>query len=390
MDTEAGAPGTLDAEKAQLLESLLTIGVRLSATHDRREMLDMIVTEARRLSGAQAGSLYVRRGDELEFAVVQNEAVDVSEVSRGLVGQKVAVGPGSLAGFVAVTGRVLDIPDAYRLRVGAPFRVNRDFDAATGYRTQSILALPLKCPNGEVVGVLQLINRIAPGGAVTPFGQIDLRPLTSLAAMAAVSVQNALLCEQLKQAHLDTVIRLAGVVELRDKDTAQHIRRISRLCRRLAETMGLPGEAVELIEYASTMHDIGKVGIPDSILLKPGPLNPQERRVVETHTRIGAEIFSNPTTEFLRLAHDIALYHHERWDGSGYPHRLKGSDIPLPARIVCLADVCDALATKRCYKEAYAIERVFAIITDERGKHFAPAAVDAFFSISDEVAQIYS
>lgn len=377
------------AEQERLLESLLEISVRLAASRDLREVLEMIVSEARRLSGAQAGSLYIRRGDQLEFVVVQNDAVEVSEVARGLLGQKVAVGPGSLAGFVVAAGRTIDIPDSRRLEPGAPFWINRDFDAATGYRTQSILALPLTCPDGEAVGVLQLINCIGPGGGVVPFCQTDSRPLMSLAAIAAVTVQNALLGEQLKQAHLDTIIRLAGVVEFRDKSTAQHIRRISRLCRRLAEAMGLPSCQAELIERASTMHDIGKVGIPDSILLKPGPLTPQERAVIERHSHIGAEILSNSGGGFLRMAHDIALYHHERWDGTGYPTRLKGNDIPLPARIVCLADVCDALATKRCYKEAYPIGQVMAIIGQERGGHFDPAAVDAFFSISDEVVAVY-
>ncbi|KPK86389.1 MAG: hypothetical protein AMJ81_01365 [Phycisphaerae bacterium SM23_33] len=390
MGKKVTAGTRLGAASAQLLENLLQISLRLSATHDRGEMLEMIVREARRLSDAQAGSLYIRRGDELEFVVVQNDVVDVSVVCGTLLGEKMAVGSGSLAGFVAATGEVISIPDAARPEPGAPFRINREFDAATGYQTRSLLAIPLKCPDGEVVGVLQLINRIGRDGQVAPFLQDDSRPLMSLAAMAAVSVQNALLGEKLKQAHLDTIFRLAVVVEFRDHSTADHVRRISHLCGVLGRAMNLRRPEVELMEYASPMHDIGKIGIPDSILLKPGALSPEEHKIVETHTLIGAEILNSPGNELLRMAHDIALYHHERWDGAGYPHRLKGSNIPQPARIVCLADVCDALATKRCYKDAYPMDKVIGIIRSEKGRHFDPQAVDAFFSVIEEVGGMYA
>ncbi len=385
-ERQTGAPQAADAE---LLQSLLQISVNLSATRDRRVMLEMILTEARRLSGAEAGSLYVRHGDHLEFVVAQNDAVDVSGLTDGLLDRTVSVGSDSLAGFTADTGRVINIPDAYRLTPGTPFRIDRDFDAATGYRTQSIIALPLKCPDGEVVGVLQLINRLSEPGAVVPFPCREDSPLLSLASMAAVSVQNALLMERLRQANLDTIIRLAVVAEFRDSATAEHIQRISHLSALTARAMRLDSQQVELIQCASPMHDIGKIGIPDSILLKPAALTPDERKIVETHTLIGAEILRNPANELMAMAHDIALYHHERWDGGGYPKRLKGEKIPLPARIVCLADVFDALATKRCYKDAYPMDKVVQIVRSEHGRHFDPRVADAFFGVFDEVAGSY-
>ena len=154
--------------------------------------------------------------------------------------------------------------------------------------------------------------------------------------------------------------------------------------------MKLDDEQVELIQSASPMHDIGKIGIPDSILLKPGPLTDEERKIVEKHTIIGGEILANPTNDLMITARDIAMYHHERWDGGGYPHHLKKEEIPLSARIVALADVFDALATERCYKKAYPMDKVIPIIQQEVGKHFDPNVAKAFFSILDDVVETYN
>ena len=375
--------------RASLMQSLLEVSIDLSASPGRREMLEMVLTEARRLSGAQGGSLYVCRGDRLEFVVAQNDVVDLAGQPETLLGMSLAVGGDSVAGFVAASGRAVNIPDTFQLPPGSPFRVDRRFDAAVGYRTRSILALPLVAPGGEVVGVLELVNRVGPDGAIGPFDEPEGSPIGSLATVAAVSVHNVLLSEQLKQARLDTIIRLAVVAEFRDQDTADHIVRMSHVCALTARAMDLPADEVELIQAASPMHDIGKVGIPDSILLKPAALTPDERRIVETHTLIGAEILASPSNQLMQTACDIALSHHERWDGNGYPHHLAGERIPLPARIACLADVFDALATRRCYKDAYPIEKVVQIIKDQTGRQFDPDVVQAFFNAFDDVMVAY-
>jgi HD-GYP domain-containing protein (c-di-GMP phosphodiesterase class II) len=381
----------MGAENAsELLGKLLEISVELSSTRDRRVMLQMILTEARHLCAAQAGTLYVRHGAQLEFVVAQNDAVDLAELNRKLQGQRIPISEASFAGFVAMSGRVMNVPDSHRLSSGAPFHVNRDFDVATGYRTVSMLGIPLKCPDGQVVGVLQLINRLGPGGGgPLPFVEAELGAIRSLASLAAVSIHNALLMEQLKQAHLDSIIRLSVVAEFRDRNTAEHIQRISHLCAAVAREMRLDHEQVELIQCASTMHDIGKIGIPDSILLKPGPLTPDERKIVESHTIIGAEILGNPTNDLMVMARDIAVHHHERFDGAGYPHHLKGDAIPLSARITCMADVWDALATKRCYKNAYPLPQVRELVEKEVGKHFDPHIAKSFFNIIEELSAPY-
>jgi response regulator RpfG family c-di-GMP phosphodiesterase len=293
-----------------------------------------------------------------------------------------------VAGFTALSGGIVNIPDASDLR-GAPFRVNRTFDAKTGYQTQSILAVPLKMPDGDPVGVLELFNHIDEDGRVTAFPEDRREIVLSLGAMVAVTLHNRLLTDQLNKAYLQTIFRLAMAAEYRDDDTGEHVQRVSRTSALIAEAMGLPQNEVELIQYASPMHDIGKIGIPDAVLRKPGRFTAEERRIMEQHANIGAEILHDPENDLLRMARDIATSHHEKWDGSGYPNGLSGPDIPLVGRIVALADVFDALVSKRCYKDAMALEKACEIVHAESGRHFDPDVVAAFDAAGEDIRRIY-
>ncbi len=194
--------------------------------------------------------------------------------------------------------------------------------------------------------------------------------------------------EKIKLASLDTVYRLARAAEYRDEDTGAHIQRMSHYSAAIARRMGLDDETVEFILYAAPMHDIGKIGIPDRILLKPGKLTPDEWEIMKQHTTIGARILEGSDAEFIKLAKVIARTHHERWDGSGYPKGLKGSKIPLAGRLTGIADVFDALVSKRPYKAALSLEKSFNIIKKGRGSHFDPEVVDAFFSVKNEILSI--
>ena len=182
---------------------------------------------------------------------------------------------------------------------------------------------------------------------------------------------------QLDQARLEILERLALAAEYRDDDTQQHARRIGRMSGLLARALGLPARRVELIRRAAPLHDIGKIGIPDAILLKPGKLRQGEREEMKAHTLIGAEILSGSRSPLLRLAEEIALTHHERWDGRGYPRGVAGDDIPIAGRIVALADVFDALTHRRPYKEAWPVEEAVAEVRDQAGRQFDPAVVAA-------------
>ncbi|HVH11404.1 MAG TPA: HD domain-containing phosphohydrolase [Longimicrobium sp.] len=183
---------------------------------------------------------------------------------------------------------------------------------------------------------------------------------------------------ELEETAWEVLERLARAAELRDDDTGTHTRRVAELSARLAEAVGLPHAEVEMIRRTAPLHDVGKIGIPDGVLLKAGRLSEGEWELMKRHTTIGAQDLRAGRSEMVRMAESIALSHHEHWDGGGYPQALAGNAIPLCARIVALADVYDALSSDRPYRHAWPRERVLAEIAAGRGTHFDPAVVDAF------------
>jgi putative two-component system response regulator len=202
-------------------------------------------------------------------------------------------------------------------------------------------------------------------------------------------MDNERLNRELQDSHLETIYRLATVAEYRDKeDLAGHLRRMSRYSSLIAEGVGLSRVEARRILYASPLHDIGKVAIPDSVLLKPGKLSPAEYEIIKTHTLLGAEILSNAKSELLKVASRIALCHHERYDGSGYPKGLKGNAIPLEARIASVADVFDALSSRRIYKAAWRHTDVRKYIREQKGKSFDPVVVEALEEMWPKVKAI--
>ncbi len=186
---------------------------------------------------------------------------------------------------------------------------------------------------------------------------------------------------ELREAHSEILERLALAAEYRDDDTGQHIRRVSNTAALLAAILGVPAHNLELIRRAAQLHDVGKIGIPDDILLKPGRLMAAEFEVMKTHTTIGAKILSGARSDLVRMASTIAYTHHERWDGLGYPRQLRGDAIPHEGRIVAVADVFDALTNPRPYKEAWPVEEALAEIQRQSGGQFDPAIVAAFFEL---------
>lgn len=200
--------------------------------------------------------------------------------------------------------------------------------------------------------------------------------------------------QETKKSYIETIYRLTLAAEYKDEDTATHIKRIGYYCRVLSEKLGQSDNFVETIFYASPMHDIGKMGIPDKILLKPGNLDAEEFEKIKSHTIIGGKILSKSRSDFLKLGEIIALTHHERWDGTGYPNRLRGEDIPLAGRIMNIVDQYDALRSKRPYKPCFSHEKSFEVITkgDDRTKpaHFDPAVLCAFVETADEFDKIFN
>lgn len=193
---------------------------------------------------------------------------------------------------------------------------------------------------------------------------------------------------ELEQTRLEVIRRLGRAAEYRDNETGLHILRMSNIAAVLARGLGLQESWCELILNASPMHDVGKIGIPDEILLKKGKFTPAEWEIMKTHVDIGGEILSGNQSDLLDLARVIAMSHHEKWDGSGYPHALKGEAIPLAGRIVAVADVFDALTSERPYKKAWTVDDAVAHISSESGKHFEPRVVEIFKSVLPEVILI--
>jgi len=389
--TETETSGLTNAhDNPEVLRSLLQVGVNLTAIEDLAEMLELILQELRKIAHAEAGSLYIlRKGGSLRLAVAQNDRLASTHISSVLLNREFPISNDSLVGHVAVTREAVNIPDSYTLLPGTPFRINRECDAATGYKVKSILAIPLQCPDGRCIGVLELFNRIGDDGKVSPFPDAKCGVILSLTSMAAVTIHNAMLREELKRANLDTIIRLSVAAELRDNETASHVRRISLTSSLIAEAMGMTPKQVDVVRLASAMHDVGKIGIPDSILRKPGCLTDDERQIIEDHPLIATEILGDPLNDLVDAARVVALTHHERWDGEGYPNGLAGEDIPLIGRIVGLVDVFDALVSERCYKEAMPLDQALGIVRDDSGKHFDPKVVDTFFDVLDEVLVVY-
>jgi len=195
---------------------------------------------------------------------------------------------------------------------------------------------------------------------------------------------------ELRESYLDTIHRLVLAAELKDEDTGDHIVRMSRYCALLAGNLGWSEKSVSDVLYAAPMHDLGKIGIPDRILLKPGKLSDDEFEMMKSHTTTGAKILAGAKATVLRLGQEIAISHHEKWDGTGYPQGLREDRIPQIGRMVAIADTFDALTSRRPYKDPYPIEVACKIISDERGKHFDPEIVDIFLACIDDIVAIKS
>ena len=193
---------------------------------------------------------------------------------------------------------------------------------------------------------------------------------------------------ELRQSQLEIVRRLGVAGEFRDNETGAHVLRMSNICSLLAQKVGLGSEYAELLLYASAMHDVGKIGIEDAVLLKQGKLDELEWQQMKRHPQIGAKIIGEHDSELIILARETALYHHEKWDGSGYPHGISGEEIPIGARIAAISDVFDALTSERPYKTAWSVEKAVEEIKAQSGAHFDPQLVKVFMDNLDEIVQI--
>jgi len=388
------------------VRSILKTTDELNRLNDVDTILDKILMEARDLSGADAGSIFLVKGDRLQFSYVQNDTLFQTDESNAAIytDYSLPMTEESIVGYAALTGEAMTIDDAYEIEATKPYSFNKFFDEKSGYRTTSMLTLPIKSHENRLVGVLQLINARNEQGRTVPFSPECSTYLPLLANNASVAIQRGLINREL-------ILRMMQMAELRDPtETGAHVQRVGAYCaeiyHRLATKRGVNYKKIkryrDRIRLAAMLHDVGKVGIADSILKKPDKLTSEEFSVIKMHTVMGARLFQNQTSDLDHMSMEIALRHHEKWAGNGYPGDipdiwaedaqpgapLSGKEIPLSARICAVADVFDALTSHRSYKDAWPNEKAYMILQDDAGTHFDPEVVEAFMDITDVIKAI--
>lgn len=368
----------------------------ISSFSDTHLVLTKILQIARKLSGADAGTLYLKEGSKLIFASAQNDTLFKGSQANRFFYLKSAINidDSSLAGYCANRAKSLNIKDVYEIK-NEPFSFNKSFDEKSGYRSKSMLLVPLINKDNEIMGVLQLINA-KKNGKIVAFSKELEKTLKTLAKKATLPLQTALMTEEL-------IIRMLKTSALRDpKETASHVWRVGSMAAEIYESWaiekGLDPEQIlstkSKLRLAATLHDIGKVAIPDAVLKKPGKLDDDEMKIMRSHAYIGSKLFEGAKSQIDQIAHDIALHHHARWDGKGYSgsEDIKspaGEDIPLFARITTIADVYDALVSRRVYKAPWDKKDALNELKNGAGSMFDPELVAHFEKVLPLIEAIF-
>jgi response regulator RpfG family c-di-GMP phosphodiesterase len=381
-------------ELFKTIESLFTI-------KDLDSLLENVLTEARAFVNADAGTIYLATRGSLYFSFVQNDTLFRGETKDKYIpsGASMPIDKSSLAGYVAKTGETILIDDVYHIQSDLSFSFNPAFDQKTNYRTRSILGVPLKTRENEVVGVLQLINAKSDDGDVVAFSMQDKLFISQFALNAADAIEKARLSREM-------ILRMVELAELRDPfETSQHAKRVGafsvELYEKWAARRNVSTREVkkvrDVLRTAAILHDVGKVAVSDIILKKPSQLSYDEKLVMRQHTVLGARLFKRTTSFWDYLSAEVALNHHENWDGTGYPGRIpdlyaekiymgpgkQGAEIPLSARVVAISDVYDALISQRAYKNGWRQEHALRHIRYQSGKKFDPELVTLFLKMDD-------
>lgn len=390
-----------------ILKEILKISEEIHNIADIDILLDKILLEVRHFTNAEAGSIFLVEDDNLRMSYTQNDVIFAknSATRYKYQNQEVPLDITSIAGATVKHGKILEFKDVYKMSAGCECHFNKDFDKSSGYRTKSMISVPLKSVRNRVIGVMQIINAKSPGGKVVPFNDQDELFISYFANDAATAIEKA-------KSTRAMVLRMLKMVEFRDpKETGGHVNRMGaysvEIYQQWAQKRGFPDELIrrfkDKLRIASMLHDVGKVAISDQILKKPGKLDPEEFNKMKMHTVFGYRLFQQKESELDAMASEIALTHHEKWDGSGYPGNMddyascvdvgvdngkKENIIPITGRIAAVADVYDALISKRVYKDAWQEDRVLEYMKQSSGSHFDPEVVDAFFDIYDIIKAI--
>lgn len=376
---KAGSDFTIPVQNDPLV-SLVKIGRSITALTDINVLLKVIAEETKNAMQADRCTVFIYDKERNEIW---------SKVALGMDSQEIRFpADKGLAGYVVKTGETLNIADAYN-----DSRFNKDVDSKTGYRTKTILCMPIKNNNQEIIGAFQVLNK-----ASGVFTKNDEDLLVAIGGSASIALENAQLFEQQKQLYKEQkqlfesfINTLASSIDARDKITAGHSTRVKLYAMLLADELKLDEKTKELIEKAAILHDIGKIGIRDSVLQKEGKLTPEEYSHIQEHVKITHNILDNISmSSDFRIITEIACSHHEKYDGTGYYRHLKGEDIPYGGRILAVADVFDAITSRRHYRDKMPIKNVIDILIKDSGTHFDKNLVDVFLKIScDKIIKVF-
>jgi HD-GYP domain-containing protein (c-di-GMP phosphodiesterase class II) len=388
------------------IDLITQISLDLNEAKDIDHLLERILTNVRAVFNADAGSIYLKDGDKLRFSYTQNDTLQKRlKPGRKLIYStfSIPINNQSIAGFVAKNLTMINISDVYNMGNTVPYTWDSHFDRLSKYRTQSMLTIPLTNQHRDLLGVMQLLNAKDESGNIIPFSPSDEPLIMHFATSAALAVDRA-------QITRNIILRMISMAELRDPtETAPHVNRVAaysvEIYEEYATKKGIAPEEVQrskdVLRMAAMLHDVGKIAISDLILKKTDRLTPEEFAIMKSHTFLGARLFRDMRSDFDEVAAQVALNHHEKWDGTGYPGHIdpytekplqghggprgrplpkRAEEIPLFGRIVAVADVYDALCSRRSYKEPWDESRILEEMHQLSGKHFDPEIVEAFFS----------
>ena len=363
-------------ESQKILDLLFSYMPKIAAERKMDNLLVLMADLGRSIVSADRCSLWLVDEDRGELW---------TKVAHGVSELRIPIDAG-FVGYSVKTAEPLLIKDAYQ-----DPRFDRRSDEKTHYRTTSVMTVPLMDSAGNVMGVFQAINKQGQDelGEAAVFSVQDLERLRLTAVYSAKTVESAMLNMELEATQREIIHILGEVSEYRSEETGDHIQRVAEISYMLAKFLGLPEDESERIRLAAPMHDLGKVGIPDAILNKPGRFTDDEYTIMKTHSEIGYNMLHNSKRKLLRFAAEIARSHHERWDGRGYPKGIAGEDIPLAGRICSVADVLDALSSPRCYKQPWPEDKVKEEFQKQRGGQFQPELVDVLMEHWDEIYRLY-
>ena len=359
--------------KSDPLVSLVKIGRSITAVTDINVLLKVIAEETKIAIQADRCTVFLLDKEKNELW---------SKVALGMDSQEIRFpADKGLAGYVVQTGEPLNIPDAYNVP-----RFHPEVDNNAGYVTKTILCLPIKINNQEIIGAFQVLNKIS--GVFTK-GDEDL--LVAIGGSASIALENAQLFKEQKELFESFINTLATSIDARDKITAGHSSRVKLYSMLLADELGCDEKFKELIEKSAILHDIGKIGIRDSVLQKEGKLTDEEYKHIQEHVKITHDILEKiHTSDDFKMITEFACSHHEKYDGSGYYRHLKGEEIPYGGRILAVADVFDAITSKRHYRDKMPIQNVIDILVSGKDRHFDGKLVDTFLNISvDKIVRVF-